>query len=82
MLISARAVMKPVKDWVCEHGEAPGCQGRIGRRPHLRLYGYANRGEHPFEIRVCVPCAHLTSGQQKISVALDDLERRRREMGE
>ena len=82
MVISARAILKPKKDWDCEHQQAPGCQIRIGRRPHLRLYGAAFAGDRPYAIRICVPCAHVTSEHQKIGDALDDLERRRKELAE
>lgn len=83
MVISARAILRPQKEWDCEDQQAPGCQIRIGRRPHLRLYGMANTGERPYEIRICVPCAHMSSGDNpKIGAALDDLERRRKELAE
>lgn len=79
MVISAKAILRPRKDWNCEHEQAPGCQGRIGRRPHLRLYGAAHNGDPPYAIRVCVPCAYLTSGHQKIADALDEIMRATKE---
>ena len=49
----------------------------------MRLYGMAYTGERPYEIRICVACAHLSSGgSQKVADALDELERRREELAE
>ena len=57
LVISVTAVHRPRKEWSCDHGGGRECQGRIGRRPHLRMYGSSGGGERPYVLRVCIPCA-------------------------
>ena len=83
MVISARAIVRPQKEWDCESRTALACEVRIGRRPHLRLYGSAHEEGPPYEIRVCLPCARMSRGNnQKIDDALAGLEGCGKELAE
>jgi len=63
-VISVHVVRKPRKDWGCAS-----CRKPPDRAPHLVAYGYAERGDTPYRMRICMPCGSSTSGDTTIFLA-------------
>ena len=51
MIIAVDLVFKPRGSYRCS-----GCRGEI-IGTHVSLFGAAERGDRPYRIRLCVPCA-------------------------
>jgi len=50
MMLSARAVKTPRRQWYCDE-----CRAALGA--HVRLYGMADIGDPPYALRYCPYCA-------------------------
>ena len=55
MIISAKIIKNPYTDRFCETSR---CRGKLPiNGEHVRLYGYANRGDKPYVIYQCLGCS-------------------------
>lgn len=48
---SARAIRKPRKHWHCDS-----CHRCLSEFAHVVMYGCADEGDKPYNVRWCVPC--------------------------
>lgn len=68
IIISARYVHRPRKNWICDECHKP-------LSSHIRLYGMSDIGNRPEALRSCVH--HLDNQRDaKIVAALEDAKRR------
>lgn len=65
MTISAHVVFHPRKPWGCAL-----CCKAPDAAPHVVLYGYAEPGDKPYRMRICIACA-APCKDEKVSRALD-----------
>ena len=64
--IQAKPIRKPRKVWLCAD-----CRMSMSG-PHVRMYGCADEGDKPYELRVCLDCA-MRSGDEKVNGAAREL---------
>ncbi len=61
MIISAHVVKKPRKEWGCAM-----CRKPPDLAPHVVAYGYAERGDPPYRMRICLDCASSIDGDTAV----------------
>jgi hypothetical protein len=62
--ISAHVVARPRKEWGCCN-----CPKPPDRMPHVVVYGYAEKGDRPYRMRVCLDCASSADGDTTVFLA-------------
>lgn len=62
--ISVHIVRKPRKPWGCAL-----CQKSPDHAPHAVTFGFAERGDKPYRIRICLGCASSSTIETPVFLA-------------